>query len=90
MEAGYWQQWLIPVHHILHCRVFPKQKGLAVGSIKGRFSAVAFASKSLGYTECTGNFRVWRMLGGWRREESSCQDLHQALFPKVLKGLQAA
>lgn len=50
-------------------------------------SALAFASKALGYSECLGDFRVRRMLEGWRREEGLRRDPRQPLTPGILKGL---
>lgn len=55
--------------HVFHYGVHLKQGGSAVGTIKGRLSALAFATKTLGYSECMGDFKVWRMLDRWRREE---------------------
>lgn len=36
--------------------------------IKGRFSALAFVGKALGYQEKTDDFHVWKMLERWLYE----------------------
>lgn len=66
-EAGYRVAWPILIDYVLHYGVSLKTKGLAVSTIKGRLSVLAFASKTLGYAECMFDFQVRRMLDGWRR-----------------------
>lgn len=57
--------WPIPVRQFLQYGIFLKDKGLAVRSISGCFSALAFAGKALGYIkDRSGIFRVWKMLKG--------------------------
>lgn len=91
-DAEYTLLWPAPVDSILHYWVLLKQRGLAVGSVKQQVSALAFASKSLGYQEFTGDFRVCRRLEGWQREvgkESPHQGSCRPLLLAVLKALQA-
>lgn len=76
--------------HLLHYGVHLKQRGLATSTIKERFSALSFAAKSLGFTDFMGDFRVQKMLEGWKREEVPCQDPHQPLSSKILIGLYKA
>lgn len=85
--AVYPQSWPIPIDHVLHYAVHMKESGLSVGTIKGRLAALTFASKSLGYTECLNDFRVKKMLEGWRREEGPRKDPGKPLSPAILKGL---
>lgn len=48
---------------------------------------LAFASKSLGFSDCMADFRIKRMLEGLRREEGPRRDSHQPLTPGILKGV---
>lgn len=56
---GFWagmpyiQSWPILVDHVLHYGVHLKQKGLAVSTIKGRLSALAFARNALAILKCS-------------------------------------
>lgn len=84
-EAGYSGDWLIPVEQILHYRVDLKQQEWAVGTIKRRFSVLAFARKFLGFKEWTRDFRVLRMLEGReKKEEGPRQNPRQPLLADVL------
>lgn len=53
-------------------------------------SALAFASKSLGYVDCTANFRVHHILEGWKQEVDTRLDPQQPLLPSILKGPSSA
>lgn len=59
-----------------------------MGTIKSRLSTLAFASKTLEYSECMSDFWVRRMLVSWHREEVPRKDPHQPLSPGILQGLQ--
>lgn len=54
----------MPVDQFLWYGIFLKESGLAVKSIKGRFPALAFANKTMGYKDKSGDFRVCKMLDG--------------------------
>lgn len=60
--------------HLLHFGVSLKGRGLAVSSIHGRFAALVFASKMLGFSEISGDFRIRKKLEGWTHEEASRND----------------
>lgn len=71
-EVGYIKPWPTPVDHSLHYGVFLKETGLAVHSIKDRFSALAFTSKGL----CVWGENKWLLgkkdvggLGLWSRPQ---------------------
>lgn len=90
LEAGYKANCPIPVDQVLHYGVTLRHRGLAVSTIRGRLSAIAFASKSLGYPDYTVDFRIHRLLEGWRREEGPRRDHKQPLSPSILKGISSA
>lgn len=47
--SGYSASWPIPVEQLLHFGVSLWETGMAVESIRGQFSVIAFASKALGF-----------------------------------------
>lgn len=85
--ASYSQSWPIPIDRVLHFAVHMKQSRLSVGTIKGRWSALTFVNKSLGYKECLSDFRAKRMLDGWHKEEGPRKDPWHPLSPGILKDL---
>lgn len=56
------------VDQLLHYGVLLKETTLATLSIRGWFSALAFASKALGHKVKTSDFRVCKMLEGRDRK----------------------
>lgn len=68
------QVWPIPVDQFLRYGIFLKESGLAVKLNKGRFSALAFTSKTTGHKDKSGDFSVHKMLDGWAMEIPSLAD----------------
>lgn len=85
LEAGYKANWPVPMDQVLHYGVTLKARDLAVSTIRGRLSVLEFTSKSLGYADCTADFRVRCMLKGWRQEKGLRSDPRQPLSPSILK-----
>lgn len=75
--------------HLLHYSINLKERSLAVQSIRGWLSALAFANKALGFHQYTSDFQVQKMLERWSRESGICRDTKQPVSPFVLKGLLA-
>lgn len=86
-EVGLATSWPIPVEQLMQFCVYQQGKGLAVKSIRGQLTALAFYSKARGVTESTGDFRIRKMLEGWSREAVRQPDGRQPISPGVLKGL---
>ncbi|XP_015276442.1 PREDICTED: vomeronasal type-2 receptor 26-like [Gekko japonicus] len=86
---GYPRVWSITLEQLMHYCVYLKDAGLAVSSIQGRLSALAFASKAMGFKEVSGDFQIRKMLEGWTWERGAVKDQRHPISPSVLKGLQA-
>lgn len=79
--------WLIPVPQLMPFNVHHKSKWLAVHSIRGKLATLAFVSKASGFIECTGIFRLVKMLDGWAREDCKPVDDREPFPPTALSGL---
>lgn len=88
-NLGYRPNWPILVHQLLHFGVFMKDRGFCVCTIQGRFSALGIASKTFGFVENTGDFRIRKMLEGRSCEAGHRSDPRQPLSLAVIRGLWA-
>ena len=68
------QLWPIPVGYLEQFGFFLFQKGMAPSSIQGKMSALAFQAKDLGIADCTGDFRIHKMIEGWNKERIRTPD----------------
>ena len=59
------QKWPAPVEHIQQFIVALHRKGLAPGTIQCKLAALSFYAKANGFEDCSGDFRIRKMLEGW-------------------------
>lgn len=67
---------------MLYC-VTIKAKGLSVKTIRGHLAAIFFWAKPCRLTDCTSEFRIWKMLEVWKRESGQLCDNSQPISPDI-------
>ena len=77
--------WPAPVEHLQQFIVFLNRKGLALGSIQSRMSALAFHDRIHGYKDFTSNFRIKKIIEGWSKERSHVRDSRAPISPAILE-----
>lgn len=85
MQLG--EVWPIPVEHIMQFLLYLKDKCMAVKSMSVFLAALSFQSKCLGYPDGTADFRVQRMVEGFRRELPAILDIQWPVTFLILSGL---
>lgn len=66
-EHGLPNTWPIPPEHLMRFLLHLSQRGLAPRSMMLYLGAISFSSKALGWADATADFRVRRMVEGFRR-----------------------
>ena len=60
---------------------------MALGTIQGKLSALAFQAKSRGLPEFSSGFHIRKMIEGWAKERGRFKDLRALRSPELLKGI---
>lgn len=81
--------WALPADHLMRFLLHLNQKGLSLRSMMLYLAAISFQSKALGWADTTVDFRVRRMIEGFRRGNPPRADDRLPITPSILCRLSA-
>lgn len=88
--SGVSNLWPVPVEHLMRFLLSLHNRGLSSRLLSLYLAAVAFQSKALGWADTTRDFRVRRMIKGFKRGTTQQADGRKPITPNILRGLSRA